>query len=103
MKWVHQPIRFHVTPPAVVVVLQVKIADGRLLVGDFQCLDPEGNLVLANTVQRLATVGANGQPEERHVGMVIIPAKQQDEVHCQVIMRCCCWGQTKCILKIDIF
>jgi len=54
----------------------VRLHDGRTLAGDFQCLDREGNLVLANTAQLAAA--APGEP--RHMGMVIIPLAQQAAV-----------------------
>jgi len=56
----------------------VRLHDGRTLAGDFQCLDREGNLVLANTAQ-LAAAAAPGE-QQRHMGMVIIPLAQQAAV-----------------------
>ena len=31
--------------------LQVRVQDGRVLVGQLTCLDKQGNIILANTVQ----------------------------------------------------
>ena len=33
--------------------MQVLIKDGRELVGDLQCLDPQGNLILGNTFEQV--------------------------------------------------
>lgn len=79
-------LQFEVNPSTPCCHRQVKIVDGRTLIGDFQCLDPEGNLVLANTMQRMPVPNgaAAGSETERPVGMVIIPPAQQAEVHVEV-------------------
>ncbi len=59
--------------------MQVLVKDGRTLTGEFQCLDPQGNLVLANTYERAAAGG-----EERPTGMALIPAHYRVSVHCMV-------------------
>lgn len=71
--------------------LQVTLKGGRQLLGDFQCLDKQGNLILGNTVETVAASKAGGKPEERGLGTVLVPRHQQDKVELQV--RCaalCC-------------
>jgi small nuclear ribonucleoprotein (snRNP)-like protein len=88
--------------------LRVKVPDGRLIEGDFQCLDPQGNLILGNAYEQLqaaeggspapaataaaaapadppSTSGQQQQPQqpnrpgERALGMVLVPKAQQVE------------------------
>lgn len=54
--------------------MQVNIKDGRVLIGNFHCLDKQGNLILVNTCEE---VKANGFPFERCLGMVMIPPDMQ--------------------------
>jgi len=56
-------------------LVQVQTTDGRVFVGRFHCLDPQGNLLLAQTVEHRHTVGADGAPsvEERTLGLVLVP------------------------------
>ncbi len=69
-------------------VPQVTLHDDRVLFGDLQCLDKQGNLILSNTVEQHAAVGAAGaKPAERIMGTVLVPFKQQADVHMQVGRR----------------
>lgn len=52
------------------------------MLGEFQCLDREGNLILGNAYEIFPS--ATGKNEERHLGMVLIPLAQQKEVQLQV-------------------
>jgi small nuclear ribonucleoprotein (snRNP)-like protein len=40
--------------------LRVKVPDGRLIEGDFQCLDPQGNLILGNAYEQLQAAAEGG-------------------------------------------
>ena len=37
--------------------LQVQVKDGRVLVGDFTCIDKQGNIILVNTYEHLQLNG----------------------------------------------
>ncbi len=39
-------------------VLQIRVQDGRLLVGEFTCLDKQGNIILTNTYEHMTLNGA---------------------------------------------
>lgn len=51
--------------------LQVLIEDGRIIDGNFGCLDKQGNLVL-NDASQLCTDG-----DKRFLGTIVVPAKQR--------------------------
>lgn len=38
--------------------VQIKVQDGRVLVGDFACMDKQGNIILYNAVEELLVDGA---------------------------------------------
>ena len=61
--------------------VQVVLRDGRVLWGDFQSFDKQGNLILGQTHESVAT--STGKVEERHMGMVLIPHEQQAKVELQ--------------------
>ncbi|KAK9838398.1 hypothetical protein WJX84_003875 [Apatococcus fuscideae] len=65
--------------------LKVTVKDGRELIGDFQCMDNYGNIILANTVEE-AVIERRGQAsrEERNMGLVLIPIEQRQSCHLQV-------------------
>ena len=44
--------------------MQVVVKDGRVLVGQLSCLDKQGNLILANTVQVLTGDTAGGSRQQ---------------------------------------
>jgi small nuclear ribonucleoprotein (snRNP)-like protein len=90
--------------------LRVRVPGGRIIEGDFQCLDPHGNLILGNAYEQLPTGAAEtttapaeaaaaaaaaagdasssqqqqqqqaNRPGERALGMVLVPKVQQEEV-----------------------
>lgn len=61
--------------------VQVVLRDSRVLWGDFQSFDKQGNLILGQTHESVAT--STGKVEERHMGMVLIPHEQQAKVELQ--------------------
>ena len=61
---------------------QVTLKDERVIIGEFQCLDTSGNLVLGNTYETVKTT--SGKAEERHMGTVLVPKHYQVEVALQV-------------------
>eukprot|EP00198_Chlamydomonas_reinhardtii_P013655 XP_001702992.1 predicted protein [Chlamydomonas reinhardtii] len=60
---------------------RVTLTSGRVLEGDFSCLDKQGNIILSNTLEQLTT--ATGKKEERHMGLVLVPVQQQQKVELQ--------------------
>lgn len=58
---------------------QITVADGRILIGDFICLDKQGNIILDQTVEQYEV---NGKVEEKMLGQVLISKKQR--VSCDV-------------------
>jgi len=75
----------------------VTLHGGRVLLGDLQCLDKQGNLILGNTVEELAHV--QGDSSERAMGMVLVPQSQQRSI--QLLVSCCrlaagVWGVCAC-------
>jgi small nuclear ribonucleoprotein (snRNP)-like protein len=53
--------------------VQVQVTDGRVFVGRFHCLDPQGNLLLSQTVEHRRSEGAHPSVEERSLGLVLVP------------------------------
>eukprot|EP00877_Chromochloris_zofingiensis_P000826 jgi/Chrzof1/10744/Cz05g10240.t1 len=64
--------------------LKVTLTGGRVLVGDFACLDKQGNLILSNTNEFIDN--GSSKPTERQMGMVLVPKAQQADVHMQVTL-----------------
>ena len=52
-----------------------------MLVGDFVCLDTQGNIVLYNAVERLKR---EGKIEEKILGQVLVPKFQRTSCHVEV-------------------
>lgn len=50
-----------------------------MLVGEFICLDKQGNIILHHAAER---VEIDGQAEEKFLGQILVPAKQR--VKCEV-------------------
>ncbi|EFN59124.1 hypothetical protein CHLNCDRAFT_49967 [Chlorella variabilis] len=50
---------------------KIQVKDGRVLVGDFTCLDKEGNIILTNTYEHMQL---GGQLHEKVMGQVLVPA-----------------------------
>ncbi|GIL70362.1 hypothetical protein Vretimale_3543 [Volvox reticuliferus] len=63
---------------------RVTLISGRVLEGDFTCLDRQGNIILSNTFEQVTT--ASGRREERHMGLVLVPIAQQHKVELQVTL-----------------
>ncbi|GFR43601.1 hypothetical protein Agub_g4698, partial [Astrephomene gubernaculifera] len=63
---------------------RVTMVSGRVLEGDFTCLDKQGNIVLSNTYEQATT--ASGAREERHMGLVLVPFDQQAKVELQTTL-----------------
>lgn len=60
--------------------LRVHVKDGRCIVGDFVCMDPQGNLILYNGVERLTVnQGSGDEIVEKKIGQVLIPYDQRTE------------------------
>jgi small nuclear ribonucleoprotein (snRNP)-like protein len=71
------------------MLLQVTLNDQRVLEGDFQCLDKQGNLILGNSVEACVNP-TSGKREERPMGMVLISKDRQAKVEVQVCVLMCC-------------
>ncbi|KAL3149598.1 hypothetical protein ABBQ32_002368 [Trebouxia sp. C0010 RCD-2024] len=63
--------------------LKVVVTDGRVLIGDFLCIDKQGNLILGNTYQQVPC--ENTSSGERLVGQVLVPAAQRTSCHVEVM------------------
>ncbi|KAL4426797.1 hypothetical protein ABPG77_006583 [Micractinium sp. CCAP 211/92] len=50
---------------------KIRVKDGRVLVGDFTCVDRQGNIILTNTYEVMML---NGRPHEKLMGQVLVPA-----------------------------
>ena len=68
--------------------IRIRLTDGRVLIGNLQCLDKQGNILLANAVEirkkqvsclNTQTAGSaiNAGWDERMVGLVIIPPQHR--------------------------
>ena len=62
--------------------LQIQVRDGRVLIGDFTCIDKQGNIILNQTVEQYES---NGKLEEKVLGQVLIPATQRVSCECEVV------------------
>ncbi|XP_024542349.1 N-alpha-acetyltransferase 38, NatC auxiliary subunit-like [Selaginella moellendorffii] len=54
--------------------MRIGVADGRIFVGKFHCLDKQGNIILYDTLEQRQGAGT----EPRSLGLVLIPT------HCRV-------------------
>jgi small nuclear ribonucleoprotein (snRNP)-like protein len=61
----------------------VHLRGGRVVTGDFTCLDPQGNLILSNACE-LVPNGDKQLTTERPMGMVLVLKNQQEKVLMQV-------------------
>lgn len=77
-------LRAHLHRLARLLPLQVTLVSGRVLLGDFACLDKQGNLILANTSEAVPASSSGGKAEERVMGLVLVPIAQQQSVEVQV-------------------
>mmetsp|Transcript_18624 Transcript_18624/g.56228 ORF Transcript_18624/g.56228 Transcript_18624/m.56228 type:complete len:170 (-) Transcript_18624:883-1392(-) len=53
---------------------RVEVVDGRVLEGDFSCLDTMGNLILSHACQTADSSGASCQQQ---MGLVLLPSEQR--------------------------
>eukprot|EP00884_Botryococcus_braunii_P011715 jgi/Botrbrau1/20544/Bobra.145_2s0093.1 len=68
--------------------LRVVVRDGRVFVGDFSCLDRQGNLVLSNARQTMSDGPPRGivsMVADMPMGMVLVPLKQQVACHVEAM------------------
>ncbi|KAI8473941.1 MAG: hypothetical protein J3K34DRAFT_383530 [Monoraphidium minutum] len=87
---------------------RVVLADDRVVVGDFQCLDKQGNLILGNAAEIIqhhaparppasggpangggggaAGAAAGGAPHEKVLGTILVPKARQKDVQLQVTL-----------------
>lgn len=71
--------------PLLPASFQVSLKDGRIIIGDFMCLDKHGNLILGNTFEQVpAKKMAGSMPEQRHMGMVLVPLAYRTSAELQV-------------------
>ncbi|PSC68263.1 LSM domain-containing 1 [Micractinium conductrix] len=61
---------------------RIHVRDGRVLVGDFNCLDRQGNIILANTHEVLTVAG---RPHEKLMGQVLVPAAHRVSIEFQAV------------------
>lgn len=61
--------------------LVITVIDGRIVVGDFICMDKQGNIILYNAVERLEQ---DGQRLEKGLGQILVPYAQQGRVEVEV-------------------
>lgn len=54
---------------------RIKITDGRTFIGQFVCLDAQGNLVLDNTIERVENHEREEANGDREVGLVLLKKK----------------------------
>mmetsp|Transcript_44083 Transcript_44083/g.140350 ORF Transcript_44083/g.140350 Transcript_44083/m.140350 type:complete len:115 (-) Transcript_44083:141-485(-) len=60
--------------------MKIGIKDGRTLVGNFNCIDKQGNIVLINTLECGGGEGDGGSPQ-RTLGLVLVPASHRVSCH----------------------
>jgi small nuclear ribonucleoprotein (snRNP)-like protein len=65
--------------------LKVGVADGRVFVGNFHCLDKQGNIILYDTVEFRNVPGSGDEGvalgEQRGLGLVLVPARCRTSCH----------------------
>lgn len=61
--------------------LVISVIDGRIVVGDFICMDTQGNIILYNAVERLEQ---DGKRLEKDLGQILVPYEQQGGVQVEV-------------------
>ena len=70
------------TRPSLPLLLQITVLDGRELVGDFVCLDKQGNIILHQAVEK---VEIDGRVEEKFMGQILVPAQQRAACEVEVV------------------
>lgn len=66
--------------------LRVGVADGRVFVGKFHCLDKQGNIILYDAVEyrqitKLSSSSASNCMEHRSLGLILISARVRTSCH----------------------
>ncbi|KAL1530769.1 hypothetical protein AB1Y20_001667 [Prymnesium parvum] len=72
-------LRKHLDAP-----LRVGLADGRVVVGTFVCLDKQRNLLLVDALEWRwfgAAGGGAAERAQRHLGVVLVPRKWVESCH----------------------
>ncbi|KAK7245651.1 hypothetical protein RIF29_40499 [Crotalaria pallida] len=60
----------------------VGIKDGRFFMGNFYCMDKQGNIILQDTVEYRSTRRSSPSPmEQRCLGLILIPASCRTSCH----------------------
>ncbi|KAL1213742.1 hypothetical protein V5N11_013402 [Cardamine amara subsp. amara] len=60
----------------------VGIKDGRFFLGNFHCLDKQGNIILQDTVEYRSIRRSSPSPtEQRCLGMILIPSSCRTSCH----------------------
>lgn len=78
------------------LLLQVVLQSGRVIEGDFACLDPQGNLILSNASEHVqaahssssnsSSKSSSSSPALNPMGIVLVPKAQQKDVLLQVTL-----------------
>lgn len=84
--------------PLPLCLVQVVLQSGRVIEGDFACLDRQGNLILSNASEHIKAAkssssnsasissSSSSSPALNPMGMVLVPKDQQQEVLLQVTL-----------------
>jgi small nuclear ribonucleoprotein (snRNP)-like protein len=60
----------------------VGIKDGRFFLGNFYCIDKQGNIILQDTVEYRSTRRSSPSPmEQRCIGLILIPSSCRTSCH----------------------
>ncbi|GMN43207.1 hypothetical protein TIFTF001_012404 [Ficus carica] len=60
----------------------VGIKDGRFFLGNFHCLDKQGNIILQDAVEYRSTRRSSPSPmEQRCLGLILIPSSSRSSCH----------------------
>ena len=67
--------------------LRIGLSDGRLIIGRFDCLDKQQNLLLseARETRKLGGGAADNGVSERHLGTVLVPRRWVTSCHTAVV------------------
>lgn len=60
----------------------IGIKDGRFFLGNFYCIDKQGNIILQDTVEYRSTRRSSPSPmEQRCIGLILIPSSCRTSCH----------------------
>eukprot|EP00803_Ostreobium_quekettii_P001474 evm.model.scf_100EXC.5 EVM.evm.TU.scf_100EXC.5 scf_100EXC:42726-44154(-) len=65
--------------------LRVRVKDGRVLIGEFHCIDHAGNIILANTYEELLGSPGTAVTQDRFLGLVMVPPNIRTECHVEAM------------------